>query len=210
MTPRALLIVVLGGILVSAAVGSAVSLWGASAAPQGAGPSALASAPETIKRRLGSDPITVTVSGNLLAALAPPRIDRLAAFEDDLSRVRGVQAVYGPASFLRDVIAGMRRAMSADLASGGPKVTRADLLARLGSVGAPSLDNQDLMTTVVFGAGITPKRDLRWLFPDPARTFVFVRPAAGVTGGRIVRLAETATRLAAASGIDGVRVLTDR
>jgi hypothetical protein len=104
----------------------------------------------------------------------------------------------------------MRRAMSADLASGGPTVTRADLLARLGSVGAPSLDNQDLMATVVFGAGITPKRDLRWLFPDPARAFVFVRPAAGVTGGRIVRLAETATRLAAASGIDGVRVLTDR
>jgi hypothetical protein len=154
--------------------------------------------------------MTVTLSGSLLAALAPPGIDRLAAFEDELSRARGVQAVYGPASFLRDVIAGMRRAMSADLASGGRKVTRADLLARLGSVGAPSLDNQDLVATVVFGAGITPKRDLRWLFPDPARTFIFVRPAAGVNGARAVRLAETVKRLASASGIDGIRVIADR
>jgi hypothetical protein len=210
MAPRALATVGLVGMLVSAAVGSAVWLWGASPAPQGGGASALSSAPETIKRRVGSNPITVTVSGNLLAALAPPRIDRLAAFEDELSRVRGVQAVYGPASFLRDVIAGMRRAVSADLASGGPKVTRADLLARLGSVGAPSLDNQDLMATVVFGAGITPKRDLRWLFPDPARTFIFVRPAAGVTGASVVRLAETFKRLASVSGIDGVRVMADR
>jgi hypothetical protein len=187
-----------------------VWLWVASPAPQGAGAHALSSAPESIKRRLGADPITVTLSGSLLAALAPPGIDRLAEFEDELSRARGVQAVYGPASFLRDVIAGMRRAISADLASGGPNVTRADLLARLGSVGAPSLDNQELMATVVFGAGITPKRDLRWLFPDPARALVFVRPAAAVTGARVVRLAETIKRLASASGIDGVRVMADR
>jgi hypothetical protein len=188
----------------------AVWLWGASPALQGGGASALSSAPATIKQRLGADPITVTLSGSLLATLAPPGIDRLAAFEDALSRAPGVQAVYGPASFLRDVVAGMRRSMSADLVSGGPNVTHADLLVRVGSVGAPSLDNQDLMAAVVFGAGITPKRDLRWLFPDPARALVFVRPATGVSGVRVVGLGETVKRLASATGIDGVRVTADR
>jgi hypothetical protein len=197
------------GVLVSAAVGSAVWLWVASPAPRGGRATALSSAPEAIKRRLGPDPITVTLSGSLLATVAPPGIDRLAVLEDQLSRAGGVQAVYGPASFLRDVIEGMRRAMSADLASGGPKVTHADLLARLGSPGAPSLDNQDLMTMVVFGAGITPRRDLRWLFPDSRRALIFVRPAAGVTGARVERLAATVKRLASASGIDGVRVAAD-
>jgi hypothetical protein len=187
-----------------------VWLWGASPGAQGSGARALSRAPETIKRRVGPDPITVTLSGSLLTALAPPSIDRLAAFEDELSRARGVQAVYGPAAFLRGVVAGMRRATSADLASGGPKVTRADLLVRLGSFGGPSLDNQDLMATVVFGAGITPKRDLRWLFPDPARAFMFVRPAAGVSGASLGRLAASVKRLAGASGIDGVRVMADR
>jgi hypothetical protein len=184
--------------------------WSASPPPRSAGARALSGAPETIKRRLGADPIAVALSGSLLATLAPPNIDRLAALEDELSRTRGVQAVDGPASFLRDVIARMRRAMNADLASAGSKVTRADLLARLGSAGTPALDNQDLMTTVVFGAGIAPRRDLRWLFPDPARTFIFVRPAAGVNGARAVRLAETVKRLASASGIDGIRVIADR
>jgi hypothetical protein len=117
-----------------------------------------------------------------------------------------VQAVYGPVSFLRDLVAGIRHAMDADLATGGPKVTRADLLARLGSVGAPSLDNQDLVSTLVFGAGITPKPELRWLFPDAAHALVFLKPAAGVTGAAAARLAETVRRLTRASGIDGVQV----
>jgi hydrophobe/amphiphile efflux-3 (HAE3) family protein len=82
----------------------------------------------------------------------------------------------------------------------------ADLLVRLGSVGAPALSNRTFVGTLVFGAGVTPKKRFQWLFPDAGHALILVRPRPGLQGEPALALGERIRRLASASGLDGIRV----
>jgi hydrophobe/amphiphile efflux-3 (HAE3) family protein len=90
----------------------------------------------------------------------------------------------------------------------GPKAQEyADLLVRFGFVGVPAVDNHAFVSTLVFGAGTTPKRKFQWLFPDNRHALVIVRPEGSVSGAAMLTLgAQIRAAAKAAKFGDGLSV----
>ncbi|MTD45906.1 MMPL family transporter [Conexibacter sp. W3-3-2] len=99
-----------------------------------------------------------------------------------------------------------QRADEARVASLGPKAAQyQELMVRLGSVGFPSLVNQNYINTVIFGTGVEPKLRFRWLFPDTSHALVVVRPDPGLGEQATLALGREIGSLIKAAKLDDVR-----
>lgn len=147
--------------------------------------------PHVVASRLGAAPLVLTLHQSVLALLSPPGVDRLAALEAAIARRPDVRGEYGPVSWLRSQLSLIASTIAARTSS---RVTRADLLVRYGATGGLSIDNQGLASTLVFGSGIQPLRELRWLFPSDGEARIFVRAAGArsrpAIAGELTRLVE--------------------
>lgn len=121
----------------------------------------------------------------------------------DAARAAEARAAQAGASPAAAAAAGER----ARMASLGPRKQQyLDLMLRLGSTGIPSLTNRNFVMSVVFGAGITPKRRFAWLFPDASHALVLVRPQPGLEGQRLRALGHQLQRIADTSGMQDVQI----
>lgn len=99
-----------------------------------------------------------------------------------------------------------QRADEARVASLGPKAAQyQELMVRLGSVGFPSLVNQNYINTVIFGAGVEPKPRFRWLFPDDSHALLIVRPDPGLGEHATLDLGREIASLTREAKLEGVR-----
>ena len=177
---------------------------------QGKGDSSIRSATQAQNRVFGADPIVVRLAGNLQVTLAPGNLQVLRDLEGRISALPGVTAVAGPARFISQTAAQVRRLIAEQLAqpgftSGANAPSRlSDLLVRYGYSGLPSLSNQSFVGQLVFGSGAEPKPRLAWLFPDGNEALVTVRPGAGLSAARTRVLAGQILALARSAPLDGV------
>lgn len=110
------------------------------------------------------------------------------------ARARGASAA--------EVAAAKQRAFQQALKSAGGADLQ-ELFVRFGSVGLPALTNQTFVNTLVFGAGVEPKRRFRWLFPDTQHALVLVRPEPGVSGPEMLTLGKQIRALTSKAKIEG-------
>lgn len=204
-----------------------------------------AQAGAALQQRFGQDPIIVSIGGDLRQTLSPESITGgLLPLEGKLAGLKGVEAVYGPATFINQTVVQTERVVDRQLGAisteartaedGARRRARAagqtaaqaeaaakqaskavlgarsseysDLLVRFGSVGAPALTNQAFVNTLVFGAGIAPKKRFQWLFPDADHTLVLVRPKAGVDGDAMLALGAQIRKLSRDAKIPDAKV----
>jgi hypothetical protein len=164
----------------------------------GAGASSrIAAIPESVSRELGPAPLILTLHGSLLAMLSAPGVDELAALEARIAVQPHVGGEYGPVTWLRARLSRIAEDIGRHVSS---RLTRADLLVRYGASGSLSIDDQSLVTTLVFGARIAPQPGVRWLFPDADRVRIFVRTTGRAIGSTIHDLEQ----LVAGSGLQDV------
>jgi hypothetical protein len=161
----------------------------------------VAGMPASVSRQLGPAPLILTLHGSLLAMLSAPGIDQLAALEGQIAQ--HVRGLYGPVSWLRGRLSTMTKALARDVSS---RVSRADLLVRYGATGRPSIDDQSLVTTLVFGARTAPLPSVRWLFPAPDQARIFVRTTGSTTAPTIRELEQ----LVARSGLEDISTSVSR
>jgi uncharacterized protein len=173
----------------------------------------------------GQEPIVLAVEGDLrTAVLAAPNLLELLRIEGRLAQVRGVRAVYGPATFINQAVVQsetiLRRelgaiAVRARAARSEDERTRIlgaqasryrDLLAQFGSVGFPALDNRNFVLQLVFGAGQEPKDRFQWLFPTRERAVVLVRPDPGLRGEDVLELEDDLRRVVGAARLRNATV----
>lgn len=147
--------------------------------------------PHAVASRLGAAPLVLTLHESVLGLLSPPGIDRLTALEAAIARQADVRGQYGPVSWLRSQLSSIASTIAARTSR---RVTQADLLVRYGATGGLSIDDQGLVSTLVFGSGIQPLRELRWLFPSDGEARIFVRAAGAgprpAIAGELARLVE--------------------
>jgi hypothetical protein len=184
-------------LVVGVVAAVAIAVGAALAGTHHANAPAVHAVPAAVARRLGPAPVTVTLRGSLLPLLSSPGVDRLAALESEIAHEPYVRDEYGPVTWLRSRLAAIAAAIAARRSA---RVTRADLMVRYGTTGRVSIDNQGLVTTLVFGAGIRPSGEVQWLFPDAERARIFVR-ASGAESASAVTAA--LRRLVDRSGLGG-------
>ncbi|MEA2241273.1 MAG: uncharacterized protein QOD24_829 [Solirubrobacteraceae bacterium] len=89
--------------------------------------SAVAAATRSVERSFGAEPIVVVARGELTDTLAAANLTALLDLERRVARLRGVQAVFGPGTFVSQTVEQINRVMAREL---GPPAERADRAAR--------------------------------------------------------------------------------
>lgn len=179
---------------------------------------------EASERAFGSDPVTVVIrrtDGKSL--LATKTLPRLIGLEGQLSRISGVDVVYGAGTALNQIAAtgqnlltdisfkrqevaieaeqSARRAGRTDREVAAAKreaVRRYDvrygtLLTRALPAGLPTLSNQGFVDAVVFEDGQI-RPNLRFVVPDDRTVAIVLRPDAELKQGQIARLVSSVRR----------------
>jgi len=195
---RALLAV---GVVVAVAAG-----LGATQLSTEAGPETLVDtdtagyrATQGVRAAFGEEPVVVLAEGDLqrliltsnlgrllrlegcLSANPPPRAKPLPGPCSELARMRPVESVVGPATFLNEAVIQVDRQLRRLAARTPPRQLRELLLsvaARYGITSVPSLSNPDFLAAVVFDlsrARGSPKAKLAYLFPNRRSTQIVVR-----------------------------------
>ncbi len=156
-------------------------------------------ATQEVREAFGEEPVVVLVEGDLqrliltsnlgrllrlegcLSADPPPRARTIPGPCTELARMRPVESVVGPATFLNEAAIQINRQLSRLAARTPPQQLRQLLLsvaARYGITSVPSLSNPDFLAAVVFDLSRergTPKAKLAYLFPNARSTQIVVR-----------------------------------
>ncbi|HEU4945508.1 MAG TPA: MMPL family transporter, partial [Solirubrobacterales bacterium] len=156
-------------------------------------------ATQQVRQAFGEEPVVVLAEGDLqgliltsnlgrllrlegcLSANPPPRAKPLPGPCAELARMRPVESVVGPATFLNEAVIQVDRQLSRLAARTPPQQLRELLLsvaARYGITSVPSLSNPDFLAAVVFDLRRergTPKARLAYLFPNSRTTQIVVR-----------------------------------
>jgi predicted RND superfamily exporter protein len=88
--------------------------------------SAVATATRSAERTFGAEPIVVVARGELTNTLAAANLTALLDLERRVARLRGVQAVFGPGTFVSQTVEQINRVLAREL---GPPAERADRAA---------------------------------------------------------------------------------
>jgi predicted RND superfamily exporter protein len=173
----------------------------------------IAHATAGLDRAFGAEPITVAASGDTDALLDPRALAQLLRLEGRLSALDGVHVVYGPGTFLNQVLLeleGTINRLGADR-SRSPQQQAAleqQLMSRFGTVGIPSFGNRNFIHQLFLGSGATPKAQMRWLLPDARHALVIVRPTAGLSDGEVRALGRDVRRIIGSTRIPGLTFQT--
>ncbi|HEX8689287.1 MAG TPA: MMPL family transporter [Solirubrobacterales bacterium] len=156
-------------------------------------------ATQEVREEFGEEPVLVLAEGDLqrliltsnlgrllrlegcLSANPPPRAKPIPGPCTELARMRPVESVVGPATFLNEAVIQVDRQLSRLAARTPPQRLRELLLsiaARYGITSVPSLSNPDFLAAVVFDLRRergTPKARLAYLFPNGRTTQIVVR-----------------------------------
>jgi hydrophobe/amphiphile efflux-3 (HAE3) family protein len=95
--------------------------------------SAVATATRSAERTFGAEPIVVVARGELTNTLAAANLNALLDLERRVARLRGVQAVFGPGTFVSQTVEQINRVLAREL---GPPAERADRAARRAAAAA--------------------------------------------------------------------------
>jgi uncharacterized protein len=152
-----------------------------------------------VHRAFGGDPVVVLAEGDLQRLVLTPNLVRLLRLEGclsgkapkgvrpipgpctELARLRPVQSLSGPATFLNEAVIQVDRQLRRLVARVPPERLRELLLevaARYGITSVPSLDNPEFLAAVVFDlrrARGTPKARLAYLFPNRRSAQIVLR-----------------------------------
>jgi uncharacterized protein len=156
-------------------------------------------ATQQVRDAFGEEPVVVLAQGDLQQLILTSNLGRLLRLEGclsanpppqakpipgpcaELARMRPVESVVGPATFLNEAVIQVDRQLSRLAASTPPRQLRELLLsvaARYGITSVPSLSNPDFLAAVVFDLRRergTPKARLAYLFPNSRTTQIIVR-----------------------------------
>jgi uncharacterized protein len=156
-------------------------------------------ATQQVQDAFGEEPVVVLAEGDLqrliltsnlgrllrlegcLSADPPPRAKPIPGPCAELARLRPVESVLGPATFLNEAVIQVDRQLRRLVARTPPRRLRELLLsvaARYGITSVPSLANPDFLAAVVFDLRRprgTPKARLAYLFPNGRTTQIVVR-----------------------------------
>jgi predicted RND superfamily exporter protein len=208
--------------LVGAVLLTLIGVWGASTLRPGSPQSLLAkphsataAATRSHERAFGAEPIVVSLQGDLTTTLAAPNLVNLLALERQIASLRGVQAVFGPGTFIQQTVNQIDGVIRQDLIKAGANAAGAvathqqlkDLLVRYGYIGVPSITNDSFVGQLVFGSGTEPKQRFAWLFPDARHALVLVRPRAGLSDPQTRALGSRIEQLVKAAPLQDVQPL---
>lgn len=186
-------------------------------------------------RTFGSDPVVVLLESDDKFLLEGERLPRLLKLEGELSGLRDVAVVYGPATTLNQIaiqtqnllatISGRRDGVRAaaerkarDSGLAGRDVTRAGdeavapLEKRYGSLlaaglpaGLPTLHNERFVRSVSLNAAGDPRPQWSFMIPEAGAASILVRPREGMDQAATERLVEEIR-----SAVDGADLNVDR
>jgi hydrophobe/amphiphile efflux-3 (HAE3) family protein len=156
-------------------------------------------ATQEVREAFGEEPVVVLVEGDLQQLILTPNLGRLLRLEGclsanapagvrpipgpctELARMRPVESVNGPATFLNEAVIQIDRQLRRLVATVSRDQLRQFLLevaARYGITSAPSLSNPEFLAAVVFDlrrSRGTPKARLSYLFPNRRTAQIVVR-----------------------------------
>lgn len=208
---RPALILGLGLVLVAVMAAAAVRLSPMPTAEQLADPrGSVGVATASLDRSFGAEPITVVGEGDTEALLAPRALQRMLGLEGRLSKLDGVRSVYGPGTFLNQVLLEVERSINrlGGIRGRSPAEQAAieqQLMVRFGTVGIPSFGNRNFINTLFLGSGTQPKERMRWLLPNARHALIIVRPDPGLSDAEVRTLGTRVRRLVAAAPVPQVR-----
>jgi hypothetical protein len=165
-----------------------------------------------LQRALGATPIFVGLTGQ---AALPANLVSIYELEQRIARLPGVRTVYGPGTFVARTAVATEKVINAESAAASPSgqtrssagpagqaQTAAATGVRMGFSGRPSVSNWSFVSQLVLGAGVAPKPQLAWLFPDSNHAVITVllgSEASRVTLGERIAQLVVATPLAGVS-----------
>lgn len=156
-------------------------------------------ATQEVREAFGEEPVVVLVEGDLQQLVLTPNLGRLLRLEGclsanvpagvrpipgpcaELAKLRPVESVNGPATFLNEAVIQIDRQLRRLVATVPRDQLRQFLLevaARYGITSAPSLSNPEFLAAVVFDlrrSRGTPKARLSYLFPNRRTAQIIVR-----------------------------------
>lgn len=156
-------------------------------------------ATQQVREAFGEEPVVVLVEGDLQELVLTPNLGRLLRLEGclsgkvpagvrpipgpcaELAKLKPVESVNGPATFLNEAVIQIDRQLSRLVATVPRDELRQLLLevaARYGITSAPSLSNPEFLAAVVFDlrrSRGTPKARLSYLFPNRHTAQIIVR-----------------------------------
>ncbi|MBA2348218.1 MAG: MMPL family transporter [Solirubrobacterales bacterium] len=95
-----------------------------------------AKAGAALEERFGQDPIVISVAGDLRQTLSPVGLSGLLPLEGKLAKLDGVQAVYGPATFINQTVLQSERVIDQQLGDVAASARTAEDKARQGALAA--------------------------------------------------------------------------
>jgi hypothetical protein len=188
--------------LATAAVIPLIALAGWAAVRALSQPSPADRTEAALQRALRGTPIFVGLTGQ---SALPANLVSIYELEQRIARLPGVRTVYGPGTFVARTAVATEKVINAESAAGpaGQAQTAAATGVRMGFSGRPSISNWSFVSQLVLGAGVAPKPQLAWLFPDSNHAVITVLLGSGASavtlGERIAQLV-VATPLAGVSG----------
>jgi uncharacterized protein len=162
-------------------------------------------ATQQVREAFGEEPVVVLAEGDLQRLVLTPNLVRLLRLEGclagripegvkpipgpctELARLRPVQLLSGPATFLNEAVIQVDRQLRRLVARVPPDQLRQLLLevaARYGIASPPSIDNPEFLAAVVFDlrrARGTPKARLAYLFPNSRSAQIVLRLRPNLT-----------------------------
>jgi hydrophobe/amphiphile efflux-3 (HAE3) family protein len=169
----------------------------------------VARATKSLDRTFGAEPITVAGTGDTQALLAPRALGQMLGLEGRLMALEGVQAVYGPGTFLNQVLLQMERTINRlgatrTRSAADQAAIEQQLMVRFGAVGVPSFGNRNFIKQLFLGTGTEPKAQMRWLLPTAQHALIIVRPKAGLTDAETRSFGAHIRRLTDKTNVSGV------
>lgn len=136
--------------------------------------SSVARTDTALSTALGGQPLYLTLTGQ---PLLPPALETEYGLEQSISRLHGIKAVYGPGTFVERAAVASDRIVRSDVDAArraGHAQTGAAVQVRMGFSGRPAISNWSFVSQLVLGAGVEPKHQLAWLFPDSSHAVITV------------------------------------
>jgi hypothetical protein len=186
---------------------SLLAVAGLAAFEASSGPSGASRTETELHGAFGGAPIFVALAGQ---PVTPANLSSVYGLEQRIGRLPGVSAVYGPGTFVAQTARATEAVLDRDLAAmrgAGKADAAAATSVRMGFSGPPSISNWSFVSQLVLGAGVRPKQELEWLFPDANHAVITVLARPGVStaalDGRIARATAGAQLVAVSAQVVG-------
>jgi hypothetical protein len=164
-------------------------------------PSPASSIEAALRRALGGTPIFVGLTGQ---SVLPASLNSIHVLEQRIARLPGVRTVYGPGTFVARTALATEKAINAASTAASPSgrtQAAAATAVRMGFSGRPAVSNWSFVSQLVLGAGVAPKAQLAWLFPDSDHAVITVLLDSGASPAT---LSERIAQLANATSLTDV------